>query len=235
MANIFIKLTFFILYWSIFYPFRWLRYAILGGAAVVTGVYTGFLMYMLISDTPRPGQTWLEKAQEKRERGTSGGVRSAMPIAVWCLVTDIYILLLPISGVARLQLSRKKRIALLTVFMTAIGSVCQDCCRNCGSRGSCLLTAQQCLYLFVLEYILPNRAGIQGPDLHVGESPSFVVSQIPYHPRCNAERLTSPPSCRALRRHNDHLCADDFCFPTAHITAERSPTIVVQLDSRAAT
>ncbi|KAI4225605.1 MAG: hypothetical protein LQ349_007034, partial [Xanthoria aureola] len=73
VANIFIKLTFFILYWSIFYPFRWLRYAILGGAAVVTGVYTGFLMYMLISDTPRPGQTWLEKAQEKRERGTSGG------------------------------------------------------------------------------------------------------------------------------------------------------------------
>ncbi|KAI4106118.1 MAG: hypothetical protein LQ339_003115 [Xanthoria mediterranea] len=69
VANIFIKLTFFILYWSIFYPFRWLRYAILGGAAVVTGVYAGFIMYMLISDTPRPGQTWLEKAQESEERG----------------------------------------------------------------------------------------------------------------------------------------------------------------------
>lgn len=192
-------------------------------------------MYMLISDTPRPGQTWLEKAQESEERGTSGGVRIAMPLAVWGLVTDIYILLLPISGVARLQLSHKKRIALLTVFMTGIGSVYQDCCRNCGSRGSCLLTALQSLYLFVAEYILPTRVGIQRPDLHGGEDSSFGVSQIPHHPRCNAERLTSPQSCRALRRHNDHLCADDFCFPTAHLTAERSYTIGVQLDSRAAT
>ncbi|KAL8754751.1 MAG: hypothetical protein Q9199_004122 [Rusavskia elegans] len=44
VANIFIKLTFFILYWSIFYPFRWLRYGILGGAAVVTGVYAAFII-----------------------------------------------------------------------------------------------------------------------------------------------------------------------------------------------
>lgn len=85
-------------------------------------------MYVLISDTPQPGQTWLEKAQVAEERGTSGGVRLAMTLAVWGLVTDTYILLLPISGVMRLQLSRKKRIALLTVFMTGIGSVYQDCC-----------------------------------------------------------------------------------------------------------
>ena len=235
MANIFIKLTFFILYWSIFYPFRWLRYAILGGAAVVTGVYAGFVMYILITDTPRPGQTWFEKAQEIQERGSSGGVRITMPLGTWGLVTDIYILLLPICGVARLQLSRKKSIALLTVFMTGIGSVYQDRSRNCGSRGVCLLTAQQCLYLLVAEHILPTRVGKQRPDRHGGEDSSCVVSQILYHPQCNAERLTSPQSCRALRRHNDHLCADDFCFPTAHITAERSPTIVVQLDSRAAT
>ncbi|KAI4218695.1 MAG: hypothetical protein L6R36_008805 [Xanthoria steineri] len=122
VANIFVKLTFFILYWSIFYPFRWLRYVILGGAAVVTGVYAGFIMYVLISDTPQPGQTWLEKAQANQERGTSGGVKLAMTLAAWGLVTDVYILLLPISGVMRLQLSRKKRIALLTVFMTGIGS-----------------------------------------------------------------------------------------------------------------
>lgn len=127
MAKVFIKLTFFILYWSIFYPFRWLRYGILGGAAVVTGVSAAFIMYVLISDTPRSGQTWLEKAQSGKERGTTGGVRLALTLAVWGLVTDIYILLLPISGVMRLQLSRKKRIALLTVFMSGIGSVYQNC------------------------------------------------------------------------------------------------------------
>ena len=78
-------------------------------------------MYILINDTPRPGQTWLKKAQLLGYN--SGALKSALALAVFTLVTDVYIFILPILGVLRLQLSRKKQFAVLTVFMTGLGSV----------------------------------------------------------------------------------------------------------------
>ncbi|KAL8784502.1 MAG: hypothetical protein Q9213_003939 [Squamulea squamosa] len=118
VAYIFVKLTLFILYWNIFHLFRWLKYGILGGATIVTGVHTAFTLYIIISDSPAPGQTWLEKAGAS---GNNGGIRLAIPLSAWSLVSDFYILLLPISGVLRLQLSPRRRLALLMVFMTGIG------------------------------------------------------------------------------------------------------------------
>ena len=44
-----------------------------------------------------------------------------MALGVCGVVSDVFILLLPISGVLRLQLSSKKRFALILVFMTGLG------------------------------------------------------------------------------------------------------------------
>ncbi|KAL8700751.1 MAG: hypothetical protein Q9201_005279 [Fulgogasparrea decipioides] len=124
VAYIFVKLTLFILYWNIFRLFRWLKFGILGGAFVVTGVHTAFILYIVISDSPGPGQTWLEKFSASHN---GGGVKLAIPLSAWALVSDFYLLLLPISGVLRLQLSPRRKLALLMVFMTGIGAcVCSS-------------------------------------------------------------------------------------------------------------
>ena len=123
MSNVsycFVKLTLFILYWNIFHLFRWLKYGIVGGAIVVTGVHTAFILYIIIEDAPRPGQSWLEKSMAEPN---NAGIRLAIPLSAWALVTDVYILLLPIMGVLRLQLSSRRRLGLLMVFMTGIGYV----------------------------------------------------------------------------------------------------------------
>ena len=78
-------------------------------------------MYILVNDTPRAGQTWLEKDQLLGYN--SGALKSALALAIFTLITDVYIFILPIIGVLRIQLSRKKQFAVLTVFMTGLGSV----------------------------------------------------------------------------------------------------------------
>lgn len=118
VAYIFVKLTFFILYWNIFKPFRWLKFGIIGGAAIVVIVYTAFIIASLVGAIPPPGSSWLGNWEKSRD---SIGERLSIPLAVLALVTDVYILILPISGVLRLQLSRKRKFGLSMLFMAGIG------------------------------------------------------------------------------------------------------------------
>lgn len=118
VAYTFVKLTYFILYWNIFKPFRWLKLGIIGGAVVIIGIYIACTIAKLIEGAPSPGHTWRETSFASHN---SIGQRLSVPLAAWGVVSDVFILLLPISGVLRLQLSPKKRFALLMVFMTGIG------------------------------------------------------------------------------------------------------------------
>ena len=92
--------------------------SIIGGAVIVTGVYSGCTLASLIGAAPRPGGTWQEAASASH---FSIGQKLSVPLAAFGLVSDVFILLLPISGVLRLQLSPKKKFALLMVFMTGTG------------------------------------------------------------------------------------------------------------------
>lgn len=115
VAQIFIKLSFFILYWNIFKPFRWLKLGIIIGGIVVTAGYAAFVLASIIAATPGGGSTWLDKDYCRV------CVKSVLPLGVWGLASDIYILVLPISGIFRLQLALKRKVGLLMVFMTGIG------------------------------------------------------------------------------------------------------------------
>lgn len=119
LTYLFIKSTFFILYWSIFKPFRWQKYGILGGAIFVVMAYGSITLAIIIGTTPRPGQLWRE-AFYKWLSGEGNRVESQL-LGVVGLITDLYILLLPISGVLRLQISSKKKLALVMTFMSGIG------------------------------------------------------------------------------------------------------------------
>ena len=118
VAYVFVKLTFFILYWNIFHPFRWLRFGIICGAAILVSVYGAFTIASLVGAIPPPGRSWLDNCETSRD---SIGKRLSIPLAILALVSDVYIIILPISGVLRLQLSRKRKVGLSMLFMAGIG------------------------------------------------------------------------------------------------------------------
>ena len=119
LPYIFIKLSFFLLYLQIFRPFLWLRICIIAGAVIVTAVYLAAIIGEFILQTPRPGQTWFEMFQASN--ADKGGANVTWALAAWALASDVYILVLPIAGVSRLQVSAKRRFGVIMAFMTGLG------------------------------------------------------------------------------------------------------------------
>ncbi|KAL8632349.1 hypothetical protein Q9189_001921 [Teloschistes chrysophthalmus] len=120
LTYIFVKSTFFILYWNIFKPFRWQKYGILGGAILVVIFYGGITLALIIGTSPRPGQLWRD-AFYKWLNGEANRIEGQL-LGTMGLITDLYILILPISGVLRLQLTPKKKFALVMTFMSGLGT-----------------------------------------------------------------------------------------------------------------
>ncbi len=121
LPYIFIKLSFFLLYLQVFHPFLWFKICTIAGAVIVTAVYMAFIIVQLIALTPRHGQSWFEDFQAPRVGEDS--YKISWPIAAWTLASDVYILVLPIAGISRLQISAKRRFAVIMVFMTGLGFV----------------------------------------------------------------------------------------------------------------
>ncbi|KAL8658966.1 MAG: hypothetical protein Q9202_007346 [Teloschistes flavicans] len=110
LSKVLIDSTFFILYWSIFKPSRWLRFGIIGGAIVILTVLAALGLAVIILETPTLQGQRLDKSSVDVNR------KLAIAWAVWGLVSDLYILVLPISGVMSLRLSPRKKIAVSLVF-----------------------------------------------------------------------------------------------------------------------
>ncbi|KAL8848363.1 MAG: hypothetical protein Q9221_006612 [Calogaya cf. arnoldii] len=119
VANTFIKLTFFILYWNIFKPFRWLKFAIIIGGVVVIGLYIAATLTQVIGAAPRFGRSQLDHSS--LVCGICQKVGRSQ--AIFAVVSNVYILVLSIAGTLRLQLHPKKKFGLILVFMTGSGQV----------------------------------------------------------------------------------------------------------------
>ena len=120
----FIKLSLFLLYLQIFRPFLWLKICIIAGAVIVTGGYAAGVLGELIAQTPRPNQTWYQYFRPSH--AIRGGVNVSWALAAWALVSDVYLLVLPIAGVARLQASAKRKFVVIMAFMTGLGFAYQS-------------------------------------------------------------------------------------------------------------
>lgn len=117
LTLLFIKLTFFLLYFQVFRPFRWLRVSVYIGATLTCAFYGAASIAQLVFSVPRPGQTWLEPA-------LSGEFNKAdvlsVPLSAVGLGIDIALLVMPIAAVMRLQLPTKRKIGVLFIFMFGI-------------------------------------------------------------------------------------------------------------------
>ena len=82
-------------------------------ASGCTGYDTGFL-------NPFPGETFLEQVQSPRQ---ALNFKIVLPIACMSLVIDVFILILPIAAVSKLQLSLSRKLGIMATFLTGIMSV----------------------------------------------------------------------------------------------------------------
>ena len=113
----FAKITFFLLYLQIFRPMLWLRYCSYLGILFTSLFYLAIIIFTLVLTVPAPGQSWQEAS-----RGSS--YKAVLKATVWIasvgLVLDVIIFVLPIIGVQQLQLSRKRKIGVIAVFLTRL-------------------------------------------------------------------------------------------------------------------
>ena len=113
----FAKLTFFLLYIQIFRPIKWLRYCSYAGAIVNVLFYFSIFVATMAFTAPAPGQTILEAVQSSRQ---IKALSTSLPVACMSFVLDVYILLLPIAGVSKLQLPLRRKLGVMAVFFTGL-------------------------------------------------------------------------------------------------------------------
>ena len=111
----FAKVTFFLLYLQIFYPMTWLRYTSYAGATFTILFYIGATIFNLVCTAPAPGESWQQVTQRYSFNYT---VSATVGLACVGLVLDVIILLLPIAGVLKLQISGRRKIGVISVFLT---------------------------------------------------------------------------------------------------------------------
>ena len=110
------KLTFMLLYLQIFRPMRWLRYGCYSGIVVMTLFYLSFWIVQLYCSTPANGQSWLQDFETPRYSVSES--KFTIPLAALNLVFDLYIFVLPIAAVMRLQMSRQRKLATSAMFVS---------------------------------------------------------------------------------------------------------------------
>jgi hypothetical protein len=120
MVNLFAKLSFFIYFLQIFGAKPILRWNIYIGACITTCFYTATTIAQFVMTTPPPGVSFAEQFATFLGPTESGIVHTILAVGYFNIFSDIYILLLPISGVIRLQLPRRRKVGVILIFMTGL-------------------------------------------------------------------------------------------------------------------
>lgn len=118
LTLLFIKLTFFLLYFQVFRPLRWLRISVYIGVTLTCAFYGAASITQVIFSTPRRGQTWFEHDFSRGEAGKASIL--SVPLAAVGLGIDLVLLVMPIAAVVGLQLPTKRKIGIVFIFMFGI-------------------------------------------------------------------------------------------------------------------
>jgi len=93
---------------------KWLRLGIYVGMAFTIVAYAGFMIAQLVLLTPRRGENWFEQYQDPREYEVN---KASIPLSSISLGIDIYIFIFPMAGIAQLQLSNRKKLGAMAIFL----------------------------------------------------------------------------------------------------------------------
>ena len=118
-----IKLSLFLLYLEIFTPYRWLKHAAWGGI-IVTGLFYGSSSIIKLAlCVPRGDENYIDAFSSRRCNKTKV---LAIFGGVFNILSDLYLLVLPIPGTWKLQVPPRKKCAIMAVFMTGIRFVLKE-------------------------------------------------------------------------------------------------------------
>lgn len=110
-------MTILLMYHEIFRPIRWVRIAVYFSSVIIVGFYGAVMIALFVYSTPRPGRTWQEAAID----GTlTDSISLSVPTGVVGLVTDIWLVVLPLPAVFALQMPMLRKLGVSCVFMTGI-------------------------------------------------------------------------------------------------------------------
>ena len=120
IVSLFMKLSFLIYFLQIFGPKPGLRWSIFIGAFIITTLYISGIITFFVLSTPRPGVTFAEQYMMFASRQTSPVLNTTIAIGYFNVLSDLYVLVLPISGVMGLNLPRKRKFGVVLIFMTGL-------------------------------------------------------------------------------------------------------------------
>ena len=110
------KLSLFLLYYRLFARHQWIRYLIYIGIGSVAAMYTASMIVYGYLCLPRSGQSWIEAGLSSRchkQFIMIGYVRGPFNV-----LSDLYLLFLPLPAVWQLHLPLRKRVGIAGIFLT---------------------------------------------------------------------------------------------------------------------
>ena len=107
----------FLLYYRLFALDRWTKIATYSGMGVTSCFYLATFIVQLVLCIPRPRESWTSMTCVER---CSRRHRLRDVHGVFGLVSDVYIFILPLPVIYRLQMSLKKKIGVTAMFLTGL-------------------------------------------------------------------------------------------------------------------
>lgn len=84
-------------------------------------MFGGFSIAQMALVTPHPNETWIEKNLETNAYWDN--LSLSVPITATSFAIDIYVFLLPMMGIGKLQLSARRKLGIILIFLTGLTSV----------------------------------------------------------------------------------------------------------------
>ena len=116
-AVFFAKLSLFLLYLRLFNPNQWTRVLIYFGILTTFVFYTATTVAFGALCIPRSGENWIESNFSPR---CGKSIVMTYVQGTFNVVSDFYILVLPIPVVWQLQMPLRKKVGVCAIFMTGI-------------------------------------------------------------------------------------------------------------------
>ena len=110
------KLALFLLYFRLFGRHQWMRNLIYLGIGCTAVINFGAIIVYGVLCLPRKGQTWIEAGLSSRCHKQY--IMISYIRGPFNLLSDVYLLLLPLPAVWQLQLPLRRRVGIAGIFLT---------------------------------------------------------------------------------------------------------------------